>query len=238
VAERVLVVEDDDGVRKLLMECLRLGGFSVVAVGDAESARAFLAEADLLLLDWMLPGQSGLAFLKELRSSAQTRNLPVVILSARGAEVDRVLGLESGADDYVSKPFSPGELVARLRAVLRRRDAAPEGQMVTAGSLSVDINLRRVWTEKGSVTLSVTEFHLLHFLMTHPLRIFSREQLLKNVWDGRFDLNERTVDVHVGRLRVSLKAIGQENCIETERGEGYRFVTPHTDRSGAAAPPP
>ena len=179
----------------------------------------------LILLDWMLPGMSGVEFAKRLRSEERTRSIPLIMLTARGEEQDKVLGLESGADDYITKPFSPRELVARIKAVLRRRAPETTEDPVELGGLRLDPATHRLAAAGNPVTLGPTEFRLLHFLMTHPERVHSRAQLLDQVWGDHVFVEERTVDVHIRRLRCALEPSGHDSLVQTVRGSGYRFST-------------
>ena len=227
---RLLVVEDESAIAELISINLRHAGFAVTVVGSAEAARAEVDRElpSLVVLDWMLPGQSGAALCRQWRAEARTRDLPVIMLTARAEESDQVHGLEAGADDYLTKPFSPRTLVAHIRAVLRRRAPQVLEDAVQVGPLRLDPGTRRVTCERpeGTVELKVgpTEFKLLHYLMTHPERVHSRGQLLDRVWGDHVFIEERTVDVHVKRLREALTPGGCSTMIETVRGAGYRFV--------------
>lgn len=227
---RLLVVEDESAIAELISINLRHAGFAVTVVGSAEAARAEVDRElpSLVVLDWMLPGQSGAALCRQWRTDARTRDLPVIMLTARAEESDQVHGLEAGADDYLTKPFSPRTLVAHIRAVLRRRAPQVLEDAVQVGPLRLDPGTRRVISERveGAVELKVgpTEFKLLHFLMTHPERVHSRGQLLDRVWGDHVFIEERTVDVHVKRLREALAPGGCSTMVETVRGAGYRFV--------------
>jgi two-component system phosphate regulon response regulator PhoB len=225
MAANVLVVEDEPAILELIAVNLEQAGFHVLRAADAESALRLIGEAlpDLMLIDWMLPGLSGIELVRRLRREERTRALPLILLTARGAEVDKVLGLEAGADDYVTKPFSPRELVARIRAVLRRRRPEVGEEVLEAGGLRLDPAARRVLVQGRVVALGPTEFRLLHFLMTHPERVHSRSQLLDRVWGDHVFVEERTVDVHVRRLRAALEPHGLAGLIQTVRGAGYRF---------------
>jgi two-component system phosphate regulon response regulator PhoB len=188
---------------------------------------------DLVVLDWMLPGKSGVQFAKELRSNERTKDIPIILLTARSEEMDKIAGLEAGADDYVTKPFSPKELVARIRAVLRRRSPQLADEVVQINNLRLDPVSHRVLATNGvdevSLDLGPTEFRLLHFFMTHPERVHSRGQLLDKVWGDHVFVEERTVDVHIKRLRAALSPSNCQNLIETVRGSGYRLTkTPVT----------
>jgi two-component system phosphate regulon response regulator PhoB len=227
---RLLVVEDESAIAELISINLRHAGFAVTVVGSAEAARAEVDRElpSLVVLDWMLPGQSGAALCRQWRTEARTRDLPVIMLTARAEESDQVHGLEAGADDYLTKPFSPRTLVAHIRAVLRRRAPQVLEDAVQVGPLRLDPGTRRVTSEHAEVTVELkvgpTEFKLLHFLMTHPERVHSRGQLLDRVWGDHVFIEERTVDVHVKRLREALTPGGCSAMVETVRGAGYRFV--------------
>ena len=221
----ILVVEDEPAIQELLAVNLRHSGFLVVRAGSAEDAESAIQAAlpDLLILDWMLPGKSGVALAKKLRGDERTRELPIIMLTARVHEEDKVLGLEAGADDYITKPFSPKELVARVRAVLRRRQPHLAGDIVEVGALSLNPATHRVIAAGVPVELGPTEFRLLLFFMSHPERVYSRAQLLDEVWGDHVFIEERTVDVHIRRLRATLEPTGEQERIETVRGAGYRF---------------
>lgn len=223
---RVLVVEDEAAIQELLRYYLRKASFDVDVVASAEHALSEIRNAlpDVLLLDLMLPGMSGTTLAKQLRAEARTRDLPIIMVTARADEPDRISGLDIGADDYVTKPFSPAELVSRIRAVLRRRAPHLAGESVEAGPLRLDPNARTVTRDGQTIDLGPTEFDLLHYLMTHPNRALSRDQLLNALrGDHRF-LEDRTVDVYVRRLRAGIGAQG-EQMIATVRGIGYKFVS-------------
>ena len=224
----VLVVEDEPAILELLKVNLVDAGFEVIAAESAESARELIDAAlpDLLLLDWMLPGQSGLALAKQLRSDPRTRDLPVIMVTARADEADRVAGLEAWVDDYVTKPFSPRELKARIKSVLRRRAPEAVQEPVTAGSLKLDPATHRVTVGDAVVAMGPTEFRLLRFLLARPERVHSRRQLLDQVWGDHVYIEERTVDVHIRRLRLALAPFGADRMIETVRGSGYRLAVP------------
>jgi len=197
----------------------------VLEAGHADDARRLLtAEApDLLLLDWMLPGRSGLDLAHQLKQSGKTRGLPIIMVSARGEEEDRIRGLETGADDYVTKPFSPRELVARVNAVLRRAKTEDQAEQIEIGGVIIDHLSRRVTADGRRIDIAPTEYRLLYFFMSHADRAFSRSQLLDQVWGDQVYVEERTVDVHVRRLRKALEASGHEGLLQTVRGVGYRF---------------
>jgi len=224
----ILVVEDEPAIQELLRINLENAGFSVRAAENAESAYEQIREAlpDLILLDWMLPGQSGLAFARSLRGDARTRELPIIMVTARSDESDRVAGLEAWVDDYVTKPFSPRELKARIKSVLRRRAPEAAQDELTVGPLSLDPATHRVTAREEAVSLGPTEFRLLKFLMARPERVHSRAQLLDKVWGDHVYIEERTVDVHIRRLRLSLQPIGCAGMIQTVRGSGYRLAGP------------
>ncbi|MBM3346474.1 MAG: phosphate regulon transcriptional regulatory protein PhoB [Betaproteobacteria bacterium] len=222
----ILVVEDEPAIQELIAINLEHAGHTVLRALDAEQAARMVREVlpDVILLDWMLPGQSGLEFARRLRDDERTRTVPIIMLTARGAELDRVAGLESGADDYITKPFSPRELVARIKAVLRRRSPQLTEEPVEQGGIRLDPVTHRVRAGEATLDLGPTEFRLLHFLMTHPERVHSRAQLLDKVWGDHVFVEERTVDVHIRRLRQALEPACGERHIQTVRGSGYRFA--------------
>ncbi len=221
----ILVVEDEPAILELVAVNLRHAGFQVVRATSAEEGETVIRHElpDLLVLDWMLPGQSGVGLARKLRADERTRELPIIMLTARVHEEDKIQGLEAGADDYVTKPFSPKELVARIRAVLRRRAPHLAGEAVEIGTLSLNPATHRVLADGQPVELGPTEFRLLFFFMTHPERVYSRAQLLDEVWGDHVFIEERTVDVHIRRLRAALEPSGHQDLIETVRGTGYRF---------------
>ena len=223
----ILLVEDEPAIQELIAANLMRAGHHVVRAADAETAQRIVRDAlpDLILLDWMLPGMSGVEFARRLRSEERTRGIPLIMLTARGEEQDKVLGLESGADDYITKPFSPRELVARIKAVLRRRAPETTEDPVELGGLRLDPATHRLAAAGNPVTLGPTEFRLLHFLMTHPERVHSRAQLLDQVWGDHVFVEERTVDVHIRRLRCALEPSGHVSLVPTVRGSAYRFST-------------
>jgi two-component system, OmpR family, phosphate regulon response regulator PhoB len=225
VSATVLVVEDEPQIQELVAVNLEHIGHKVLRAASAEEAEAAIRTAlpDVLVLDWMLPGESGLAFARRLRADERTRELPILMLTARAMEQDKVSGLEAGADDYLTKPFSPKELAARIKAVLRRRAPQLSGDAVELEGLRLDPGTRRVTTQGTRVELSPSEFRLLHFLMTHPGRVYSRAQLLDQVWGDHVFIEERTVDVHIRRLRKALEPSGHDRLIDTVRGSGYGF---------------
>ena len=226
MSSRILVVEDEPAIAELVAINLRHAGFEVTIAGDAEQAQAAVDERlpTLVVLDWMLPGQSGQALARQWRAQARTRELPIIMLTARAEEADKVSGLEAGADDYLTKPFSAAELIARIRALLRRRSPDALDAAVSVGALTIHPATRRVCSGDVEVKLGATEFKLLHFLMTHPERIHHRAQLLDRVWGDHVFIEERTVDVHIKRLRESLGPTGCQQMIETVRGAGYRLT--------------
>jgi two-component system phosphate regulon response regulator PhoB len=224
----ILVVEDEPAIQELLRVNLEDAGFTVRAVADAEAAHIEIRGAlpDLLLLDWMLPGQTGLAFARMLRADIRTRELPIIMVTARSEEVDRVAGLEAWVDDYVTKPFSPRELKARIKSVLRRRAPEAAQESLTIGPPTLDPTTHRVTAAGAPVQLGPTEFRLLKFLMARPERVHSRAQLLDQVWGDHVYIEERTVDVHIRRLRLAVEPHGCADMIETVRGSGYRLAAP------------
>jgi two-component system phosphate regulon response regulator PhoB len=223
---RVLVVEDESAIAELISINLRHAGYEVIIAATADQAQAQVDGVlpDLVVLDWMLPGQSGLVLAKRWRAQARTRDLPIIMLTARAEEGDMISGLDAGADDYLTKPFSTNELLARIRAVLRRKAPEALDTMVDVGGLKLDPATRRVSREDREVRIGPTEFRLLHFFMTHPERVHSRAQLLDRVWGDHVFIEERTVDVHVKRLREALDPVGCSRMIETVRGAGYRLT--------------
>jgi two-component system phosphate regulon response regulator PhoB len=231
---RILVVEDEAAIAELVAINLRHAGYEVTVVGDADSAIQSVDRMlpDLVLLDWMLPGQSGLALAKAWRAAARTKPLPIIMLTARAEEGDKLAGLDGGADDYLTKPFSPKELLARIRAVLRRKAPQALDEAVEVAGLRLDPATRRVnRVIEGAmreVKVGPTEFRLLHFLMTHPERVHSRAQLLDRVWGDHVFIEERTVDVHVKRLREALTPVNGAQLVETVRGAGYRMTQAST----------
>ena len=222
----ILVVEDESAIAELISINLRHAGFEVTIAGTAEQAQAAVNGElpDLIILDWMLPGQSGVALAKRWRGEARTRELPVIMLTARADEADKITGLDAGADDYLTKPFSTNELMARIRALLRRKAPEALDAAVEVGALTIDPTTRRETRGDAEVTVGATEFRLLHFFMTHPERVHSRAQLLDRVWGDHVFIEERTVDVHVKRLREALSPVQCAAMIETVRGAGYRLT--------------
>jgi two-component system phosphate regulon response regulator PhoB len=226
MAVNILVVEDEPAIQELIAVNLEHAGHHVIRARDAEEALRVVRHAlpDLLLIDWMLPGMSGVSLARQLRQSERTRQVPMIMLTARSEESDKIMGLDAGADDYVTKPFSPKELVARIKAVLRRRAPQMTDEPIELGGLRLEPATRRVFGDRRPLELGPTEFRLLHFLMTHPERVHSRAQLLDQVWGDHVFIEERTVDVHIRRLRKTLEPSGHDRLIQTVRGSGYRFA--------------
>jgi len=222
----ILVVEDEPAIQELIACNLELAGYLPLKAPTAERALELIRETlpDLVLVDWMLPGVSGIELARRLRDDRRTRAVPIIMLTARAEERDKLAGLETGADDYVTKPFSPRELMARIKAVLRRRAPQATDDAVEIGGLRLDPASHRVTGDGAQVDLGPTEFRLLHFLMTHTKRVHSRSQLLDQVWGDHVFVEERTVDVHIRRLRKALEPTGHDRLIETVRGAGYRMA--------------
>ena len=223
----ILLVEDEPAIQELIAFNLTQAGHHVLRAASAENAMTLVKNAlpDLILLDWMLPGASGVEFAKKLRADERTRGVPIIMLTARSDEQDKITGLETGADDYITKPFSPRELQARIKAVLRRRAPETTEDAVEIGGLRLDPATHRLAANGNPVNLGPTEFRLLHFLMTHPERVHSRAQLLDQVWGDHVFVEERTVDVHIRRLRSALEPSNHDGLVQTVRGSGYRFST-------------
>ena len=223
----VLVVEDEPQIQELIAINLEHLGHKVLRATSAEEAESVIRAAlpDVVVLDWMLPGESGLAFARRLRADDRTRELPILMLTARAMEQDKISGLAAGADDYLPTPFSPRELAARIKAGLRRRAPELSGDAVEVEGLRLDPASRRVTAGDHRLTLSPAEFRLLHFLLTHPGRVYSRTQLLDHVWGDHVYIEERTVDVHIRRLRKALEPSGHDRLIDTVRGAGYGLRT-------------
>jgi len=229
VQKHILIVEDEPAIRDMVAFALRKAGMEPAHAADARAAQGMIAERvpDLILLDWMLPGMSGLDLARRLRKEDLTRDVPIIMLTARGEETDRVGGLEAGVDDYVVKPFSPRELIARINAVMRRTHGVDGDGVVTVGDLRIDSSSHRVYARDAIVPIGPTEYRLLHFFMTHAERVYSRSQLLDYVWGGSVYVEERTVDVHIRRLRKTLEPYNCQDLVQTVRGAGYRFsLTP------------
>jgi two-component system phosphate regulon response regulator PhoB len=225
----ILVVEDEPAIAELLSVNLGFAGHKVLIAENAEIAQSIVEGQlpDLILLDWMLPGMSGVRYARKLRTDERTKEIPIIMLTARTDEGDKVEGLETGADDYITKPFSPKELMARIKAVMRRRAPQLTNDTVEIGGLRLDPATHRLWGtvdgQAAALDLGPTEFRLLHFFMTHAERVHSRAQLLDQVWGDHVFVEERTVDVHIRRLRKALEPTGHDRLIETVRGSGYRF---------------
>jgi two-component system phosphate regulon response regulator PhoB len=224
-AKQILVVEDERPIREMIAFGLRRAGFEVREAVDARRGREAVANQrpDLLLVDWMLPDGSGLEFTRALKRDRATSDLPIIMLTARAEEGDKVAGLEGGADDYITKPFSPRELLARIHAVLRRGAPTPGEERIDIEGLVLDPTSQRVSAGDSTVALGPTEYRMLAFFMTHPERVYTREQLLDRIWGGNVYVEERTIDVHIRRLRKALEESGHDRLIQTVRGSGYRL---------------
>ena len=222
---RVLIIEDEAAIREMLGYALVRDGFQFEEAADVEQARPLIArqKPDLILMDWMLPGMSGMDYARRVRNDPATRDIPIIMLTARSDEVDKVRGLDTGADDYITKPFSTRELLARVRAILRRAAPEPAAAVVSFAGLKLDNETFRVAADGQPVEISPTEFRLLHFFITHPERVYSRAQLLDQVWGQNVYVEERTIDVHIRRLRKTLETYGYDRFIQTVRSVGYRF---------------
>lgn len=225
MSKRVLLVEDEAPIREMLEFVLEQSGFETTQAEDYQIALDMVKEPypDLILLDWMLPGGSGVQLAKKLKQHEFTRDIPIIMLTARGEEEDKVRGLDAGADDYITKPFSPKELVARIKAVMRRVTPTSAEEPIAFNGLNLDPVSHRVTANSEPLDMGPTEFKLLHFFMTHAERVYSREQLLDNVWGTNVYVEDRTVDVHIRRLRKAIAKFGHDNMIQTVRGAGYRF---------------
>ncbi len=225
--KRILIVEDEASIREMVAFALRRADMLPMHAEDAHAAQLAISEQvpDLILLDWMLPGMSGLELARRLTREDMTRDVPIIMLTARGEEMDRVAGLEAGVDDYVVKPFSTRELIARIKAVLRRSTGDDGSGTLEAAGLKIDSAAHRVFVGGDDIQLGPTEYRLLHFFMTHPERVYSRAQLLDQVWGGSVYVEERTVDVHIRRLRKALEPSDHAGLVQTVRGAGYRFST-------------
>jgi two-component system phosphate regulon response regulator PhoB len=225
MSRKILVVEDETPIREMISFVLDQNGFNAIEACDIEQALAKIHEPypDLILLDWMLPGGTGVSLAKKLKQNEYTRNIPIIMLTARSDENDKVKGFEAGVDDYVTKPFSPKELIARIKAVIRRVSPTSLEEEVDFHGLKLDPVAHRVAINGNSLDLGPTEFRLLHFFMTHTERVYSREQLLDNVWGTNIYVEDRTVDVHIRRLRKAISGEGHEDFVQTVRGAGYRF---------------
>jgi len=227
MSAKILVVEDEPNINELIVVNLRFAGFEVMTTDNAEAAWQMLSSdsPEVVLLDWMLPGVSGFQMVRHMRADPRWRDIPVIMLTARTEEVDKISALEIGADDYITKPFSPREMVARVKAVIRRRDPKMLEGVVELGGLRLVPNSRKALAGEEPIGLGPTEFRLLHFLMTHAERVHTRGQLLDYVWGGRSHIEERTVDVHIRRLRSVLENHALDGRVQTVRGMGYRFST-------------
>lgn len=225
---KILIIEDEAAIREMLGYALMKDGYDFLEAADVEQARPIMQndKPDLILMDWMLPGMSGVDYARRVRNTPDTRDIPIIMLTARGEEVDKVRGLDTGADDYITKPFSTKELLARIRALLRRT-AGDDGQkaIINMGGLTLDPETFRVTANEETINISPTEFRLLHFFITHPERVYSRAQLLDQVWGQNVYVEERTVDVHIRRLRKTLAPYDFDKFIQTVRSVGYRFST-------------
>jgi two-component system phosphate regulon response regulator PhoB len=223
---KILIVEDEPAIRELLALNLRHAGFEPVLAADGAAARREIDATlpDLVVLDWMLPDQPGVEIARRLRADVRTRHLPLIMLTARSAESDKLGGFEAGADDYVTKPFSPRELVARVRALLRRRAPEASDEPIEVAGLRLEPHTFRVIAEGQALRMGPTEFRLLHYLMRNLDRVLSRSKLLDGVWGDHVFIEERTVDVHIRRLRLALQPSGHDRLVETVRGGGYRFL--------------
>lgn len=221
----ILVVEDEPAIQELLALNLQQAGHNALRAMSVEQAQTLMRETlpDLIILDWMLPGMSGIDFARRLKGDDYSKSIPIIMLTAKGEESDKIRGLDVGADDYVTKPFSPRELLARIKAVLRRRAPQMTDDPIEVGGLRVDPVTHRVTGNGETIDLGPTEFRLLHFLMTNPERVHSRANVLDKVWGDRVYVEDRTVDVHIRRLRKALETSGHEEMIQTVRGVGYRF---------------
>lgn len=223
--KRILLVEDEAAIREMTAMALERAGYRVSEAADAAEAERLLVDGvpDLILLDWMLPGGSGIELARRLRREDYTQEVPIIMLTARSEEDDRIRGLESGADDYVTKPFSPRELIARIKAVMRRSSPEQQEGLLEIDGLVLDTHSHRVSANGNRLEMGPTEFRLLQFFMSHPERVYSRSQLLDRVWSRGSFVEERTVDVHIRRLRKALEGEGFDRYIQTVRGTGYRF---------------
>jgi len=228
MAGTILIVEDEPAIAELITLTLRRSGHQTVHAESVERAITLVDQAmpDLALIDWMLPGASGVELVKKLRGDKRTKTIPIIMLTAKSEEADKLMGLETGADDYVTKPFSPKELVARIKAVLRRRSPQLTEDIVETNGLRLDPTTHRITVNDTPVQMGPSEFKLLHFFMTHTERVHTRSQLLDHVWGDHVFVEERTVDVHIRRLRQALEASGHDAYIQTVRGTGYRFSKP------------
>lgn len=227
---QILIVEDEPAIREMIAFALRTQSYQPICVQDGKEAIAAISEKipDLILLDWMLPGMSGLDLVKRFRKESNTREIPIIMLTAKGDETDRITGFDHGVDDYVVKPFSARELLARIKAVLRRSRETEEDGSIQSGSLRLDASQHKLLIKNEVVHIGPTEYRLLHFFMSHANRVYSRNQLLDFVWGGSSEIEDRTIDVHIRRLRKALEPYQLDTLIETIRGSGYRFIESHT----------
>jgi len=227
MSHRILIVEDEPAIREMVVFALERAGFQYTEAETAGAAQVSIADEqpDLILLDWMLPDLSGIDLARRLKKEELSAGIPIIMLTARGEEEDKIRGLDAGADDYITKPFSPRELVARIKAVLRRVYGEESDQLLEVEGLVLDPGGHRVSVNGEALEMGPTEFRLLHFFMTHPERVFSRTRLLDSVWGRNVYVEERTVDVHIRRLRKALSVHGHDRLIQTVRGAGYRFST-------------
>ncbi|HEY7772681.1 MAG TPA: phosphate regulon transcriptional regulator PhoB [Marinagarivorans sp.] len=225
VSKTILIVDDEAPIRDMLRVALEMAEYNCLEAGDAQTAHAIIVDKkpDLIILDWMMPGTSGMELARRLKRDQLTAEIPIIMLTAKGEEDNKIQGLEAGADDYITKPFSPRELVARLKAVLRRTDALSTGDPIIVEGLCLDPSSHRVTISQTPVQMGPTEYRLLEFFLTHQERVYTRNQLLDHVWGGNVYVEERTVDVHIRRLRKALTIEGHDRFIQTVRGAGYRF---------------
>lgn len=225
MAANILIVEDEESILELIAINLHQAGFNPIRSLNAEYAENLIREAlpDLIILDWMLPGMSGVEFAKRVRGNPNTKNIPIIMLTAKSDESNKLKGLDTGADDYMTKPFSPKELIARIKAVLRRKSPELVDEPISIKGLVLDPNKHLLQYNNKTITIGPTEFKLLNFFMKNPDRVFSRNQILDKIWGNKSDIDDRTVDVHIKRLRDTLKISGQESLIKTIRGIGYRL---------------
>lgn len=224
---KILIVDDESAIRDMLRVALEMAEYNCIEAGNAQDAHALIVDEkpDLILLDWMMPGTSGIELARRLKRDEITADIPIIMLTAKGEEDNKIQGLEVGADDYITKPFSPRELVARLKAVLRRADPQVNGHPIVVQGLCLDPTSHRVTIHNQAVEMGPTEYRLLEFFLTHQERAYTRSQLLDHVWGGNVYVEERTVDVHIRRLRKALTVDAHENLVQTVRGTGYRFST-------------
>jgi two-component system phosphate regulon response regulator PhoB len=225
VAANILIVEDEESILELIAINLHQAGFNPIRSLNAEYAENLIREAlpDLIILDWMLPGMSGVEFTKRVRGNPNTKNIPIIMLTAKSDESNKLKGLDTGTDDYMTKPFSPKELIARIKAVLRRKTPELVDEPISIRGLTLNPNKHLLQYNNKTITIGPTEFKLLNFFMKNPDRVFSRNQILDKIWGNKSDIDDRTVDVHIKRLRDTLKMSGQESLIKTIRGIGYRL---------------